>query len=147
MFAADLADGAIGERAAWDKLQHMQGIRSVVDVRDDKFFQDNDVDFLVESYSRQFVWVEVKTDRQADRTGNIAYEVSTSGNEGCLKKTKAAVVFYYLPNTGKMYSIKMRNLRNYIVIHEPKLVNMGDASTGYLLSIKDLLEYGVMKEI
>lgn len=132
---------------AWNKLIKRENVRSIVDVRDDLYFRECDVDFLVENDDRQFTWVEVKTDTMAHRTGNLAYELTTSGNRGCLAKTKAKTVLYYLQGSDVMYAINMYQLRKYIAKNALKLVSMGDSATGYLIPIDKLITNKIAKEI
>ena len=146
-FGACLKAGAMGERAAWDKLIKMQGVRNVVDVRDDKYFQSVDVDFLVEQTNRQYVWVEVKTDEQAYTTGNVFYEVTTSGNIGCFEKTKAAFILIHLPQTDDIYMLNVEKLRRYVEYGVFREVRGGDNSIGYLLKMEDLKKRGIMKRL
>lgn len=141
-FEKDKAFGEIGESLAWNILINAESVSQVVDVRHDKSFQDEDVDFLVQRKDKSFTRVEVKTDSRAFSTGNVAYEVTTSGHVGCFAKTKANVVMYYVCDKdslkGTMYQISVKAIRNYINSHELKLVDMGYASTGYLIPIEEL---------
>ena len=91
-----LKNGGYGEHAVWNMFNKMPKVRSVVDVREDKMFQSLDIDFLVENIDRQFSTIEVKTDYKAHETGNIVYEVTTSGNIGCFEKTKAKYKAYFV---------------------------------------------------
>lgn len=140
----DLNRGAIGERVAWDILIKSDKTRTVVDVRDDKTFQQYDVDFLWETTSRQFIWIEVKTDFKAHETGNIVYEVSTSGNIGCAEKTCAKYIMYYVVGNETMYYISCEKLRDFVKSHTLKEYNMGDNAKGYLIPIDDLKSAGVI---
>lgn len=137
MFDADLKRGAIGERVAWDILNSQPNIRTVLDVRQASMFQNMDVDFLVEKTDREIFLVEVKTDNAISRTGNVVYELTTSGNIGCFAKTKAQIVMYY-DVEGIMYAIDVKHLREYISHNRFDAVRMGDNATGYLISIEEL---------
>lgn len=137
-FDESLTSGLVGELIVWNALNHLETVRTVIDVRDDKKFQSMDVDFLVEMASRQVIWLEVKTDYKATETGNIVYELTTSGNVGCFEKTKADVIAYYVPTSGCIYLINVKKLRNYVRSCDYPLKKMGDASEGYLLPIAEL---------
>jgi len=145
-FDTSLRAGAVGEHTIWNILQDRPSIRQVIDVRKDKRYQEEDVDFLIENYSRQFFKLEIKTDFQADRTGNIAYELTTSGNIGCFAKTQADVVAYFLPNAHRVYLINMNMMKSFIKASSFEVVRMGDNATGYLLPIRELKSYGVIFE-
>lgn len=138
MFAKDLKAGGGGEHAVWNMFVKMRTVRNVVDVRDDKTFQEKDIDFLVENLDRQFTSVEVKTDFKAHETGNIVYEVTTSGHMGCFEKTEAKYIAYYIPKSEEVHLIDVKKLRSYIHSIQPEPKNMGDNAMGFLLPIEDL---------
>lgn len=137
-FAESLAMASIGEFAVWNYFNSLKTVKEILDVRDDKRFQQMDVDFLLLDVNRQVSWIEVKTDFRADKTGNFVYETSTSGNIGCFEKTRADVIAYYVPSSNNLYLLNVSALRNYVRTHELKTVKMGDNATGYLLDIGDL---------
>jgi len=145
MFDESLKEGESGEHVVWNILQKLPKVRNVVDVRQDKEFQAQDIDFLVENFDRQFTPIEVKTDFKAHETGNIIYELSTSGHIGCFEKTKARYIYYYVPADRVVYAISVKALRNYVKKVQPEERRMGDNATGYLLPIKDLLKANVIK--
>ena len=143
-FSESIRYGEYGEHTIWNLLNKMEHTRSVVDVRKDKNFQEQDIDFLVEDFDRQFTPVEVKTDYKAQVTGNLVYELSTSGNIGCFEKTQARYIIYYLPRIETAYFVEVSKLREFVKTTKPKKINMGDYSKGYLLSIKDLTDSKVI---
>ena len=138
MFEECLKTGGYGEHAVWNRLIKSRSVRSIVDVREDKNFQDKDIDFLVENNERQFTPIEVKTDYKAHETGNLVYEVSTSGNIGCFEKTEARFIMYFVPESEQILVLSVKNLRNYIEQSHPKEIPMGDNATGFLLPIEEL---------
>lgn len=137
-FADSLSMASIGEYAVWNYFNQLLTIKEIFDVRDDKKFQEMDVDFLVMDVKRQVTWVEVKTDYHSQDTGNFVYETSTSGNIGCFEKTKADVIAYYVPKSRNLYLLTVSALRTYVRTHELKKIRMGDNAEGYLLDIGDL---------
>ena len=142
MFSESLKEGETGEHAVWNVLIKQKWIRNVVDVRDDKNFQEQDIDFWIENTERQFASVEVKTDYKAHETGNIVYEVQTSGSLGCFEKTKAKYIAYYIPANKVVYLINVVNLRTFIHKLRPEERSMGDSARGFLIPIKDLERAG-----
>lgn len=146
MFDESIRYGEYGEHTIWNMLINTENVRSVVDVRKDENFQAQDIDFLVENNKRQFTPVEVKTDFKAHETGNLVYELSTSGNIGCFEKTKARYIYYFVPKARVVYMIDVIQLRNYV--HQAGLeeVKMGDYATGYLVPIADLEKANVIKQ-
>lgn len=143
-FMKDIDTGEIGELATFRYLNTLSIIKAVQDVRNIKAYQELDVDYVAVTQKNRLILVEVKSDRLAHRTGNIAYEVYSSKNlktKGCLEKTKAHRIFYYLIATDELYSINTKALREYVHknFSEKDLRNMGDAALGYLIKIKDLV--------
>lgn len=145
MFSESLNEGGYGEHAIWNLLMKEPWVRSVVDVRDDKNFQEQDIDFLVEDHKRQFTPFEVKTDFKAHETGNLVYELSTSNNIGCFEKTKAKFIAYFIPKSREAHIINVKELRTYIHKIRPEEIQMGDSATGFLIPIEDLKNNGVIK--
>lgn len=143
-FIDSILDGCIGEWVIVDFLNKQPTVKAVIDVRDDLNFRNDDIDFLIKDSKNQYTPIEIKTDFQAYNTGNIAYELTTSGNIGCFEKTKANHVYYYLPQITTFYVISVKAIREYIKITKPTVKNMGDAATGYLLPIKNLIENKVI---
>lgn len=145
MFEESLKEGGYGEHAIWNLFIKQPWVRSVVDVRDDKEFQEKDIDFLVEDKNRQFTSIEVKTDFVAHKTGNIVYEVQTGRNVGCFEKTQAKYIMYYVPENREAHMINVVALRSYLQERRPEEKKMGDNATGFLLPIAELKDNGVIK--
>ena len=149
MFEDSLKEGGVGEHTVWNLLTDNEknpDIRFVFDVRKDKNYQKMDIDFLVENTNRQVIPFEVKTDMQAHETGNIVYELTTSGNVGCFVKTLAHVIAYYVPGNKQVHMIRVKKLREYVNKANLNEVRMGDNATGYLLPIEDLKNKGVIEK-
>lgn len=146
-FKKDLEAGEIGEEVAFRILSSSHQTKSILDVRKDPYFQNLDIDFLVEKYSGIVIKYEVKTDRQAHKTGNIVFEKTTSGNIGCLEKSHADYILYYLSETQAMYGFWLSAIRKYIKTTKPRIIEMGDAATGFLLKIAELEQKKLMTRI
>ena len=147
MFSESLQEGGYGEHAIWNLYVNMKGVRSVVDVRKDREFQEKDIDFLVEDINRQFTSIEVKTDFKAHETGNLVYELSTSNNVGCFDKTQAKYIVYFIPKAKEAHVISVKALRDYVYNKaHPEEKKMGDNATGFLLPIAELKKHGVIEK-
>ena len=146
-FQKDLKTAEEGEEVAYSLLLKSPQNKAVLDVRKDPYFQELDIDFLAEKHSGIILKYEVKTDRQAHKTGNIVFEKTTSGNIGCLEKSHADYILYYLSETKIMYGFWLDDIRQYIKETNPKIINMGDAATGYLLSIFMLKNKNILKTV
>lgn len=145
MFEDSLKEGGKGEHTVWNYLQNQSWVRQVIDVRKDKGYQEKDIDFLVEDTSRQIHPIEVKTDMKAHETGNIVYELSTSGHIGCFEKTQAKYIMYYVPGNQELHRINVVAFRTYLQKIHPEPIKMGDNAEGFLLSIKELKDNKVIE--
>ena len=143
-FEKSLRQGCLGELLVREHLESQNWGRSIVDLRKDRQSQENDVDFLIENLTRQFVKLEVKTDFVGHKTGNIAYELTTSGNIGCFEKTKADWIAYLLAESRDLFILDVNKLKQFAKSGKYQIVNMGDYAKGYLIPIKDLRYNGVI---
>lgn len=146
-FAEDLNDGKKAEELVRFKLSQTGKFESIWDCSDDKYFQSKDIDILALKQDGQITKIEVKADRQAHRTGNLAWEQKTSGNIGCFAKTEADYIMYYVVGNGSLYIFQPKVLRRYIEQSHKRMIPMGDNAEGFLLSIKELLKEGIIKEV
>ena len=148
-FLSDLEFGKIGEEKTLEYLYSRNFTQEVIDVRDDDFWRDNDVDFILICKDGDILKIETKTDRIAHKSKNLAYEVISNkhyNTQGCFAKTKCDVMMYYLQETDEMYYINMGALRDYIEENKKDLAlkPMGDNALGYLLRMNKLLEKEIM---
>lgn len=146
-FYKDIEDGKKGEEVAYSLLKNSSQNKTVMDVRNDPYFQELDIDFLAEKHSGIIIKYEVKTDRKAHESGNLVYEKTTSGNIGCLEKSHADFILYYLVETNQMYGFWLHDLKAYINRNNLKLYPMGDNATGYLIRIPHLIAAGILKPV
>lgn len=129
-FLGDVERGKLGEE--W-VLSHSA---VCVDVRGWKYFQDLDIDFIMEGG----LLVEVKTDYRCCNTGNIYYEKYTnSGRIGCCAKTRADAIWYYCVGMG-VYKFRVSELRK-------ESGRMTRDGRGMLLRLSDLVARGVCYEV
>lgn len=130
--------------------------QKVIDVSEDKEYQDKDIDILiltrinpgrVES-TQSF---EIKTDLRTASTGNLFIETVTkrdSGKEtiGWINKTTADYLLYYVPQDNVFYNINMDAIRKFIKEKHPKYVETYNKkekakNCGYLISIQKIQDY------
>ena len=93
--------GAWGEAVAKRWLV-AQGFH-VSDVRHDTYYQARDIDFIVDGY-----FVEVKTDKRADATGNLYLE------RAALEKSQAHVWIYIVPGRNWLFTFNHDDLLHYL---------------------------------
>lgn len=143
-FEQDKELAVIGEFVVWNALTKMKSIKEVLDVREDKRFQDWDVDLLVKDSDMQVYMVEVKTDWMTFTTGNVIYEAESNGNTGCLERTRADVIAYFVPQSGNIYLLRSDKLRNLVRECGYPLVDMARTNRGYKVPLSDCERFGVL---
>lgn len=124
-------------------LELHPNVNSITDVSEDKFYQKQDIDFVVDFTSGKQATVEIKTDTY--KTGNMFFE--TISNEeyqtkGCLMKTNADFLFYYFSNyqNGVLYIFKMNAFRKFVLdnlshFRERRVTNTTHTSIGYIVPL------------
>ena len=148
-FVRDLDYGKKGEERI---ARHLRKYKSVVDVRDISNTRrgiDDDIDFEIVYRDGHTSTAELKSDMQAHKTGNIAYEELSHKNPGCFARTKADHIIYYLTETGVAYVLNPHKLRAFVAemkANERKAASlrvrpakMGEGAFGYLIPIRVLL--------
>lgn len=150
-FQESLNIGELGEGMTWQYLSSQPNIKQVIDVRNDKrYFQNEDVDFLVITNQNDVYKVEVKSDQLMYKTSNIFYELTTSGNIGCFEKTKADVIYYYDVVQRILYQLDIKKLKKYISERKIRFNfknQGGDSATGYTIKVDDLINADILKKI
>ncbi len=124
-------------------LELHPNVSSIIDVSEDKSYQKQDIDFVVNFTNGRQSLVEIKTDTY--KTGNMFFE--TISNEeyqtkGCLMKTNADFLFYYFPNyqNGVLYIFKMKAFRKFVIDHlshfrQRRVTNTTHTSIGYIVPL------------
>ena len=146
-FHKDNIVGQNGEYIIYNYLSNHSSTINLVDVSKDKWFQQFDIDFI-QVTNDGINKIEVKTDRIADRTGNMVYEIYSDKRFytlGCFEKTEADYIFYYLINTNILYIFDTQELREWVLEHQHnlKLVDMGDFALGYIIRLNDLKDISI----
>ena len=141
-FHSDSEIGNKGENAIFNYLLNHSSTINLIDVSKDKWFQQFDIDFL-QVTNNGINKIEVKTDRLADKTGNMVYEIWSDRRiyaKGCFEKTEADYIFYYLINSRTLYIFNTKELREWVLKHTNNLkqINMGDNAFGYVIRLSDL---------
>ena len=151
-FITDNNVGHKGESVIYDYLMNHPSTDNLINVSNDSWFQQFDIDFIQIDGDGDVNKIEVKTDRMADRTGNMVYEVYSDKRFytlGCFEKTKADYIFYYLINTNILYIFDTQELREWILEHQHnlKLMDMGDYALGYIIPLNDLKEISIKERL
>ena len=150
-FHSDNEIGNKGENAIFNYLLNHSSTINLINVSKDKWFQQFDIDFL-QVTKDEINKIEVKTDRLADKTGNMIYEVWSDRRiyaKGCFEKTEADYIFYYLINTKVLYIFNTQELRTWVNKHKNKLwqTYMGDFAIGYVIPLNDLKEISIKERL
>lgn len=142
-FHTDNKIGNKGEDIIHNYLWKHKSTLKVIDVTKDEWFQQLDIDFIWQDTEYNIFKIEVKTDRLADKTGNMVYEIwsdKRTHSKGCFEKTEADYIFYYLINTNILYIFNTQELREWVLEHSDNLkqTDMGDNAFGYVIKLNDL---------
>ena len=143
MFNTDIQVGNKGENIIYDYLMNHPSTDNVMDVSKSWWFQQFDIDFIQIDKNGSVNKIEVKTDRMADKTGNMVYEIYSDRrtcSQGCFEKTQADYILYYLINTKVLYIFDTQELREWVHKHKNELWQtcMGDFAIGYVIPLNDL---------
>lgn len=157
-FFRDLERGKIGEEIFIKQAKRYFG--TVMDFRGTQIEKDFDVDFAVpwsnyyDNYYMDWLKVEVKTDYQAHKTGNLCFEYTSAEKdnyvgEGCFMKTDADLILYYLYETNYVYAMHPDILKTFVLDNKEKWISRRNDKHGllYLVPLKILVENGIAKKI
>lgn len=111
-FSEALSIGQQGEQAAATLLE--ESGYQLTDVRQDKHYQAQDIDFLATKGGRT-ITVEVKTDAAISRYGNLCVETISNKERkknGWFNTTAADFLFFFDIPTQTTYTVKTEELRN-----------------------------------
>lgn len=140
--------GCLGEGMTYSYLSSHPNVKQVVDVRKDKrYFQNEDVDFLIITQENDVYKVEVKTDGLMYKTNNIVYELTNSKNKGCFEKTKADVIYYYDVVNRILYQLDIKLIRKFIKSNNLQIREIGDNATGYIIPVEVLENRKILKKV
>ena len=151
-FNSDIQIGNKGEDIIYNYLLNHPSTDTLINVTEDKWFQNFDIDFIQLDIDGNINKIEIKTDRLADKTGNMVYEIFSDKRtytKGCFEKTEADYIFYYLINTNILYIFNTYELRQWVEEHKDKLrlANMGDYALGYIIPLNELKEISIKERL
>lgn len=142
-FSDDNAIGKRGEEIFRKCLEKWKC--NFTDVTDDPEYQEQDIDFIVESRKTkgEFVAVEVKNDQRIADTRNIFFETMSNvdySTEGCFKKSKSKLMAIVSESEKKIYFVGTETLRRFVDKNSDYLRFIsrvpGSNSCGYLVPIE-----------
>ena len=111
--------GKWGEGIIRTYLEGKPNIRRYQDVSDIESYRKQDIDAILHFLSGKRQKIEIKTDKYT--TGNIFYETESCiefNTPGCMEKTRAEFLYYYLPGFDKVYVLQMDKYRIWFHLHK-----------------------------
>lgn len=148
-FKGDLRFGKLCEEVIRRFLMHYVDVDDVRDISNSNRGIKDDIDFEIVYRDGHTSTAELKSDMQAHKTGNIAYEELSHKNPGCFARTKADHIIYYLTETGVAYVLNPHKLRAFVAEMKAddrkaaslrvRPAKMGEGAFGYLIPIRVLL--------
>lgn len=148
-------DNAIGKRGEeiFKKCLEKWGCK-FEDVSENPEYQEQDIDFVVESRKvpGKTVSVEVKNDQRIYETGNIFFETMSNvdySTEGCFKKSKSELMAIVSEKERAIYFVGTEILRKFVDENSESLRFIsrvpGSDSCGYLIPVKRIKQNVVKK--
>lgn len=113
-FKDSIKFGKYGEDIVINYIKNLK--YDVIDVSNDKKYQNMDIDILLKTKDNTYIGVEVKTDSYD--TGNIFFEIVSSTypfNEGCMFKTRSDFIFYFFTKTKELYILNTSKYRKFVL--------------------------------
>lgn len=145
IFKVDNANGKRGERIFASFLKQ-RGYK-FEDVSENKEYQDDDIDFVVETKLGRKVSFEVKNDSLIHKTGNIFFESISNVDHntvGCFEKTKSTYMAICSEPGKKIYLVKSQFLKDYVNENKNSLRYIsrvpGSNSAGYLIPVRKIAD-------
>lgn len=113
-FKKSIVVGAEGETLIKNWLHQNPKVTDVVDVSEDKKYQNQDIDFVVHTSDGGSFTVELKTDTYT--SGNIFFETMSNVEhnvKGCMYKSQADFLLYYFTETRELYMLRLEEYRKW----------------------------------
>lgn len=109
--------GKSGEEEVLDFLSTiMPGLKKIKNVTQEKEYQQKDIDAILYFENGDEFTIEIKTSSYS-KTDNIIYEVWSSIEDqipGCMNVCQADYLYYYYPDSGELYQLKMDKYREWV---------------------------------
>ena len=115
----------VGKKANREIVKYLKSLShtlAVIDVEEDKMFQEKDIDLIYIFLKNKKIMVEtieIKGDMQ-EKTGNFFMETVSNKEKktkGCFLYSEADYFFYYFINTNELNVIPLKKARKYVIAH------------------------------
>lgn len=108
--------GRMGEEAAKRVFERIMPTYYIMDVSNDKEYQKQDIDFVLTTGIEgvKDLTVEVKTDRQMGKTGNLCLETITNTvgrKKGWYRTSKADIICFYDTQNDELHIVDFQELK------------------------------------
>lgn len=117
---------------------------TVANVSNDERYWDKDIDFIVTSSASGLTKsFEVKWDSRINKTGNLYLEIAninSKGGKGWFEFCQADYLAYGDATNGTFYIIPLLELRERVKKLQPRQINCGFDSVGYLVPLTDIIK-------
>lgn len=113
-FKKSIIVGQEGEEIIKNYLRNNPKVKGFDDVSSVEYYQNRDIDLIVDFVDGRAFAVEVKTDTYT--SGNIFYETMSNmecGVKGCMVRSKANFLFYYFTETRELYIMNFDKYRDW----------------------------------
>ncbi len=110
-FNDSLNAGKAGEKKVMKWLEGKSTVEKVVNFSEEGYYQGQGIDCVVHTKDKRFHNVEIKTDSYQK---NFYFELENSGKRGCFLKSQADYWVYYFSNNNKIYTLPLKEVRNFI---------------------------------
>ena len=141
-FKEDLERAKPYETAIMQYANHLEDVKEIIDVREDKKYQDLDIDFIILYTDGGFNRIEIKADFFT--TNNFFLEVVSNKiyhTQGCLLKSQSEYIWYVFINLNELYIINTKKLKNWLYNTKVELTAGGDNALGVKIKRSDLYKY------
>ena len=115
-FSQKKAIGRVGEEAAKKVFERIMPTYNIIDVSGESYYQKQDIDFLLSTGIEgvDVLSVEVKTDRQMGKTGNLCLETITNTvgrKKGWYHTSKADIICFYDTQNDELHIVDFQELK------------------------------------
>lgn len=118
-------------------LYSLQNTVAVINVENDNYYQDKDIDLIWRYYSNELnktleKTIEIKADRH-HYTGNYFFETVSNiqkNTPGCFMYTESDVIFYYYIEKKELHMLPTIKTRNWFISNRSRFKEAKTSTTG-----------------
>jgi hypothetical protein len=112
--------GSNAEEIIINWINNLKGVHKIVDLRDDREMQDQEIDIAIDLTNGRSATAEIKSDWWLSTTGNMLFEFSrinhTARTEHCVKlgwsvRSKAKWLLVFAPKSNQVFKVTFQDFR------------------------------------